>query len=426
MNLDVERNVLLITYLFPPLGGSGALRPLKLAKYLPSLGWRPIVLTARNPDFYYASDPGLLKELPPKVIVNRSFMIRTAWVHRILNPLRIPRIDQIISRLFVHPDDQFGWVPFAYFSAIRIIREQNISVIYSTSGPLSCHIIAYLVKRKTGITWVAEFRDEWLEAPELNLPTSFHKRLHYKLEEMIVNNADRIVTMAPVFSRLLLKHEGNSHKFTTIPAGYDPDDFKESGYKEAGMIDKRKFITAFVGLFYDTFRPFSFLRAVGELIDEGKVDPEEIVVQFVGANTLSDVGIDDDHDICEFTGFVSRKRALQYVSNTDVLLLLLSKERGEDIIPSKIFEYMASGKPILALIPSNGHAASIIKNTKTGIVADFDNVNAIKRAYLGLYRQWKVNGEILIETDWDEVATFDQKILTRELADILDIEVGSQ
>jgi glycosyltransferase involved in cell wall biosynthesis len=425
MNIEGERNVLLITYLFPPLGGSGALRALKLAKYLPSFGWRPIILTARNPDFYYASDPGLLKELPPKVMVNRSFMIRTAWVHRILNPLRIPRIDRIISRLFVHPDDQVGWVPFAYFSAIRIIREQNIRVIYSTSGPLSCHIIAYLVKRRTGITWVAEFRDEWFEDPKRNFATEFHRRLHYKLEGTIVNNADRIITMAPVFSSLLSKHAGNPHKFTTILAGFDPDDFTDR-YIERRRTNKRRFITTFVGLFYNTFRPASFLKALEELVDEGKLDPREIKVRFVGPNSPGNVGMEDVYGICEFMGFVPRKRALEHVSEAHLLLLLLSKERGEDIIPSKVFEYMASGKPILALIPSNGHAASIIRKTKSGIVADFDNVNEIKRAYLGLYRQWKEKEDILIETDWDEVATFDQKMLTRELADTLDREVGLQ
>ncbi|MDY6853509.1 MAG: glycosyltransferase family 4 protein [Thermodesulfobacteriota bacterium] len=419
-----EKNILMVAYLFPPLGGSGALRPVKLAKYLPEFGWKPIILTPNKADYYYANDPELLKELPSEIKIKRSKMLKAAWIYRFFNPFRLRRIDKIIKKIFLHPDEQIGWIPFAFFSGMNMIRKHNIDAIYSTSGPLSSHLIALLIKKRTGLTWIAEFRDEWFEDPRLDFVTSFHKRLHYRLEKMIINNADRIVTMAPVFARLLSKHNGNSHKFFTITAGYDPKDFTDdssSWYKEENM---QKFVTVFNGVFYDTFKPISFLQAIEELIDEGEISQEEVCIEFVGPNTANDIGTKDKHGICKFIGFVPRKKAIQCLSRADVLLLLLSRERGKDVIPSKIFEYMASGKPILSLIPKDGDSASIIKKTNTGIVADFDDVNEIKDAYLALYQRWKKQ-DLPWKTNWKEVEKFDQKNLTSQFADILNQGVHS-
>jgi len=419
MNMPQKMNILMIAYFFPPIGGSGALRPLKLAKYLPLLGWKPIILTVKNPDWYYASDPKLLKELRSDTIIKRSFAFRSAWFYRLMNPLRIRKIDQMIKRFFIHPDDQIGWLPFAYFSAIDIIRKHKIKAVYSTSGPLTCHLIAYLLKRKTGIPWIAEFRDEWLEGPELNLPTSLHRSFHYQLEGMIVNNADKVITMAPVVSRLLSKHYSNPEKFVTITAGFDPEDsavLKSSGTETNAQ---KKFCVAFVGLFYDSFRPNAFMKALKDLIEEGKVPQEEIKVQFVGANSPNDIDFRDKYGICEFSGFVSHNEALQYLYKANALLLLLSKERGEGVIPSKVFEYITSGKPILALVPPRGEVAKIIKKTNTGIVVDFEDIEGIKKAYLQLYRKWKQRKDISFKPDWEEVAKFDLKHLTKKIAKFL-------
>jgi glycosyltransferase involved in cell wall biosynthesis len=420
--LKKENNILMIAYLFPPLGGSGALRPLKLAKYLPMFGWNPIILTVKNQDYYYANDPELLNELSPNTIIKRCFMLKSAWIYRILNPFRIRKIDKIIRKYVFHPDEKVGWIPFAYRSAVNIARKHNVSAVYSTSGPLSCHLIAFLLKRKVDIPWIAEFRDEWFEDPGLNFPTPFHRNLHYKLEKKIVDNADKIITMAPVFGKLLSKHGDNLNKFYTITAGYDSEDFIEKNFQDSEINNKKKFTTAFIGLFYNTFRPVTFLKAIGELIEEGKVSREDITVRFVGANVLNDIGIEDYYNICEFTGFIPRIKALKYLFQADVLLLLLSKARGKDVIPSKIFEYMASGKPILSLVPPDGDAASIIKKTNTGVVADFDNVEDIKIAYLEFYNQWKRN-DISIKTDWKEVKKFEQKKLAKNMVDIINEKV---
>ena len=143
-----NRKVLMIAYFFPPIGGSGALRPLKLAKYLPESGWAPVVLSVRNPDWYYAVDADLLDELPAAVKCHYSHMLRSAWIYYLLNPFRLRFPDKLIRRYLFHPDEQIGWIPFAYSAAVRIIRDNDICALYSTSSPLSSHLIAYLVHKR--------------------------------------------------------------------------------------------------------------------------------------------------------------------------------------------------------------------------------------------------------------------------------------
>ena len=420
MTLSEKRKVLLISYLFPPLGGSGSLRPLKMAKYLPIYDWLPVVLTVKNPDWYYANDPELLKELSQDVLVFRAPMIRASWIYRCLNPFKVKIFDRLICEYLIHPDEQIGWLPFAYRSAIKLIKKNKISAIYSTSGPLTCHLIALLVKRRLNIPWIAEFRDEWFEAPNLPLPTKLHKKLHYRLEELIVTEADRIVTMAPAFSLFLMKHGVSPDKLTTIPAGFDPEDFRLSQKKL--IHDRPHFTIVFVGLIYETFPPDRFLSAVNALIAEGKIPAGDLRIRFVGANTV--VSNLDPFGIVECTGFIPRTEAIAEVLNADLLLLLLSRERGQGVIPSKVFEYMASGRPILALIPPEGAVAEIIERTKTGTVVDFDDFAGIKRTFLNLYQHWKT-ASLTGKPDWSELNQFDQTRLFREIADILDKITGT-
>ncbi len=408
--------ILLIAYLFPPIGGSGAIRPVKISKYLPENGWTPFVLTVKTSDYYYAYDPELIDSTMEKARVIRSYYFKSSWVYRILNPIRNKKIDLIIRKYIFHPDEQIGWVPFAFISAVKLIRKHKIQALYSTSGPLTCHLIAYLVKKFTGIPWVAEFRDEWFEDPELCFPTKIHRKYHYFLEKHIVNYADRIITMAPVFGKLLGKHQGNSDKISTIVAGYDLSDGIFINPNDENR--DPKFRLVFTGLFYESFRPTILLRAIEALIEDGKVLKEHAIVQFVGANNPVDLGAEDKYGIFKFEGFVPRRKIPVYFSEADALLLLLSRKRGKDVIPSKIFEYMAANKPILAVIPEDGDAARIIRKTKTGIIADFEKIEDVKRAYFELYSKWK-NKEPFAVADSIEVKKYNQAYLFRKLSEII-------
>ncbi|MFH1761038.1 MAG: glycosyltransferase [bacterium] len=416
-----KKSLLMVAYFFPPMGGAGSLRPLKLAKYLPDCGWDPVVLTVKNPDWYYAYDPDLLNELPDKTSIYRSRMIRSAWLYRMLNPLRVRKLDTWIRKWLLHPDAQIGWIPSAYSAGLRIIRKQRIKAIYSTSAPLSCHLIAYLIKKKTGLPWIADFRDEWYENPDFDFPTTFHRRMHFKLEKMIVDAADQVIAAAPGFCRLLAKHRGCADKCSAIYMGYDPEDFSSSvqGSSTPSMAGK-PFTIAFSGLFYAAFRPSGILAAISSLIDEGRIPANNIRLLFVGANSPDETGFYDKHDICRFTGFVPHRQTVSHVMASDALLLLLSRERGDYVVPSKTFEYISSGKPVFAAVPEDGNVASIIKKTGTGIVVDFDNIPGTVNALFLLYQDW-VEKRMRFSRNESAIAAFDIKRQTGRFAELMDM-----
>jgi glycosyltransferase involved in cell wall biosynthesis len=409
------KNVLIISYLFPPLGGSGSLRPLMAAKHLSQYGWFPIVLTVKNPDWYYAEDSELLAQLPKNIKIFSAAMLRSAWVYRFLNPLRIKKVDQVIRRYLLHPDEQIGWLPFARAKARALMKDIPISALYSTSGPLTSHLVALHLKRRFKIPWIAEFRDEWFEDPALPMPTAMHKRLHFHLEKLIVTEADKIITLAPAFNELLMKHGVAKDKFTTVPKGINDDDIPmERTMKKE---NQQVFTVVYAGLIYDAFPPDRFLTAVNALIRDGKLPEQAIKIRFVGAIAINPAL--DPFGIVECTGFLKRSRALEEVWKADLLLLLLSRERGAGVIPGKIFEYMASGNQILALIPPEATVAEIITRTRTGTVVDFYNTDAIKSAVLELYGRWK-RGTLKEEIDWGELEKYRQPSLFKEIAATLD------
>ena len=212
--------MLMIAYHFPPIGGAGALRTLKTAKYLPQHGWDPIILTVKNPDWYYAEDKLLLKDMPPTGALVRTFMLRSAWFYRIMNPLRIRKLDLWLKRYVAHPDDQIGWFPFAVHAASALMKSNHIEAIYSTSAPLTSHLIAHHLCKRFGIPWMADFRDEWFENPDLRCQPP-GTAPHFRLEERIVKTANQVITAAPIFSRYLAKH-CPGEALETITMGFDP------------------------------------------------------------------------------------------------------------------------------------------------------------------------------------------------------------
>lgn len=414
------KRVLIIAYFFPPLGGSGSLRPFKLAKYLPRFGWHPTILSVRNPDWYYGRDEALIHELGPQVTIQRSWMLRASWIYRILNPFPNKKLDMFIRDYFLHPDDKIGWIPFAYIRALEIAKDSSFHALFSTSAPLSAHLIAYLIKRKTRLPWIADFRDEWFENPDLSMPTSLHRRLHYALEGVIVRASDKVTTAAPSFSDFLKKHDPDPRRFAALTMGFDPEDFTASVGPERSAGDRKAFTLTFSGLFYRSFTPRNLLAAIEDLIASNLLPPTGIRVKFIGGNSRTEIGSEDRYEVFEFLGFMSHKDAVRHIVQSDALLLLLSKERGKGVIPSKVFEYLATRKPILAIVPQDGEVAGIIRDTGTGFVVDFEDIAGIKQALLQLHRNWIENKHCIPGRDNEKISKYDQFHLTQRLASILD------
>jgi hypothetical protein len=182
------RRVLMVAYYFPPLGGAGVQRTLKFVKYLPEFDWQPVVLATKVSDARLR-DPSLEKEIPATVSVCRTPALTL--------PARLPwRLRSFIARWLLLVDEQLGWLPFAVSQGQRMIEEHGVEAIYTTSAPYTSHLIGARLKQRTGLPWVADFRDPWVGNVSSTFPTGFHLELAKRFESQVLQGAERVIVVS--------------------------------------------------------------------------------------------------------------------------------------------------------------------------------------------------------------------------------------
>lgn len=405
------KKVLVIAYHYPPLGGGGVFRTLKFTKYLPKFGYQPYVLTVKNP-MYGTKDPTLIEEIPPEAKVYRTF----SFEHRIL---RAPRLLNINLKWFYVPDENIGWLPTAVFAGANLIKKENISVIYATSPVWTSLLIGGFLKKKTKKPLVIDFRDPWTDNIFIKYPTEVHELIERKMEETVLTQADYVtVATDSIKNSLRERYPYLKSKIATITNGFDPDDFKNlKTYNKAD-----KFRITFVGSIYGLLTAEPFLLAMKELIKENAELKEKMEAMFVGnygketPRLVEKIGLEENVKLVKY---VPHKECLELMMNSQALLLLITTEspEGEGILTGKLFEYIASRKPIIAIAPTNGLAAKIIKSLGAGAVVSPSNVPLIKKTLATFYEQW-TKGE-LFRTEGD-ISKFSRKFLTQQLAQIFE------
>ncbi len=436
----MAKKILFIVYYFPPLSGAGVQRPLKFVKYLPDFDWMPVVLTTTGDSSYEYRDYSLLQEIPDEIFIERvadkldilaGSLARLPGLIFILEKLRGRKSEDyrrairnhlLRIKFFEFPDSQLVWAISAYFSGIKLIKEHSIDIIYSTSAPFSSHLIGFWLKRATGIPWVADFRDEWSQNPLLSTPTRFHNALIKKVERQIVNYADRVISVSEPIVQLFRNLSGDPHKFSTITNGYDINDFNIAKMNVCVKKDGKFYIT-YVGSFYEY--PILFFRAVESLLSNGDIPSEQFRIKLVGK--YSDPFRFQNPawmDVIKYTGYLSHQEAITELLQSNALLLVIPNQRGAQAFTGKIFEYIASGKPIVAMIPHDSVAAELILRTKTGWVVPTDDISAIKSVLLELYKRWK-SGNLYIEPDNEIIKQYERHHLSHNLAKILDEVVNN-
>jgi glycosyltransferase involved in cell wall biosynthesis len=250
------KRVLLVSYYFPPLAGSGVFRPLRLAKCLPGAGWHVSVITV-SANARVLRDETLSSEVPAETRVERTFSLEPRNVLLALGKVSLKGLARRSQPWLRVPDDQRGWVPFAVRGAMRVLESAAHDVVVSTSGPTSAHLVAREVHRRSGIPWVADFRDEWTTNPYLRYPSAWHLRLNRRLERAVLSEADRVVCVSTPWLdnlRALVPQEPES-KFRVRPNGYDADHFPEL---PVGRADRFRIV--YTGTFYGHRTPQVFLR----------------------------------------------------------------------------------------------------------------------------------------------------------------------
>lgn len=406
------KKVLVVSYHYPPVGGSGVFRTLKFTKYLPQFGFRPYVLTVKN-SMYTPKDPTLVKEIPPEARVIATF----SFEHRILRASKLLNID---PEWFFITDVNLGWLPFAVHAGTKIIRQEKIDAIYVTAPIWTSLLIGYLLKKKTQKPLVIDFRDPWTINPFKKTPTKFHARIENWLERKVLTSADYVVTVSqPYKRRLIEKYPFLKNKFEVIMNGFDPDDFKN--LKRQPL--QGKFRIVHTGSLYGLRTPKSFLLALQKLVREKEYLRKQIEVQFVGNYGKEAPVIVDKlglNDLVEFIGYMSHERCLELMVNSHILLLIVATkgDKTSGIVTGKVFEYLISGRPVLALAPKESIVADIVQSANAGLVVSWD-IEAIKNAILEFYEQW-AEGKLSATTDMANIERYNRKAQTSKLAQIFE------
>lgn len=401
-----EQKILIITYYWPPSGGSGVQRWLKFVKYLPDFGWKPYVCTPDNPALVQR-DESLLKDVSPEAEIirlpiwepyNIFFKLSGGGKESVVKPSELSLqkkktlfkgIASWIRGNFFIPDPKIFWVKPTVKFLHQYLKEHDIHNVITTGPPHSVHLIGLELKKKNPtLNWIADFRDPWSEWPFLDSFSmmSIVKAHHRRLERKVLTNADHVLTITPYYVERFGKLSKRSVEF--IPNGYDHEDFKNIEYK----IPKH-FIIRHVGIVYDMANPQPLINALEILLNKIPTLSTEMVVEFVGevnASFRQAFQNSEAGQVVRFHEPIPHKELLTLYGETNVLLLNIDGyKHAEGLLPGKLFEYLATGLPVLGIGPVEGNAATLLKSSGGGVMFEKDQTEDIATFIQDAYVRWK-------------------------------------
>ncbi|MCB9199677.1 MAG: glycosyltransferase family 4 protein [Flavobacteriales bacterium] len=371
------KRVLIVTYYWPPNGGAGVQRWLKFVKYLPQHGWQPVVYTPENPELV-AEDPGLLDDVPREAeVIKRRISepyglykrltgrgvkekVHTAFLSEEKREGWRDRMALWVRSNFFIPDARVGWVGPSVRFLKQYLREHPVDVIVTTGPPHSMHLIGLRLKRALGIRWVADFRDPWTNIDfyrQLKLSRSADRR-HRRLEAEVLREADTVVAVGWTLADEL--RDLGAERVEVITNGFDPADVPDP----PEPVDER-YSLVHVGSLTATRNAPGLWKALAKRCADDPEFAARFVLRFVGPvdhtvlDSIEEAGLADN---LERIGPVDHAQAMREMQRARVLLLLLNDTaNAKGILTSKLFEYLAVGRPILAVGPKDGDVARVLK-----------------------------------------------------------------
>ena len=426
------KKLLIITYYWPPAGGPGVQRWLKFVKYLPDFGIQPIVYIPENPT-YPIIDNGLESEVSDKAIILKNKIFEPYQLASVFSKNKTKKISSgiipnqkkqsilekillwIRGNLFI-PDARFLWVNPSVNFLKKYIVENNIDTIVTSGPPHSLHLIGLQLKKDLNVKWFADFRDPWTTIgyhKALKL-SSYAEKKHKALEKEVLNSADTIIvtskTTKTEFQAI------TSQPIEVITNGYDVEKVTKQRLDE-------KFTLAHIGSFLSERNPKILWQALQELITENPDFKNDFRLKLIGA--VSQEVLDT---IAEFKlqkhvqnlGYVSHQEAVEHQQKSQVLLLIeIDSEDTKSIIPGKLFEYMVSERPIVAIGPKDSDFAEIITSTNTGVFFTYDEKEKLKALLLKQYQEYK-NQNLKVHAVG--LQQYSRKSLTEKLVQILNLK----
>lgn len=424
-----NKKILIITYYWPPAGGPGVQRWLKFVKYLPEFGIQPIVYVPENPT-YPIVDENLVKEVSDKAIVLKHKIFEPYQLASLFSTTKTKKISSgiipnkkkqsfmdklfllIRGNLFI-PDARFLWVKPSVGYLEKYIVENNIDTIVTSGPPHSLHLIGLQLKQKLDLKWFADFRDPWTTI-------GYHKSLrlsnyaterHKMLERKVLTSADTIIVTSKTTKK---EFEAITKKpIAVITNGYDVEKV------EIEPLDT-KFSLAHIGSFLSERNPMILWDSIVELVNEVPDFKSHLEIKLIGAvsqevlETISEFGL---NSYLNNLGYVSHGEAIAHQRKSQVLLLIeIDSDDTKSIIPGKLFEYMVSNRPIIAIGPRNSDFAEIITTTNTGVFFNYSEKTKLKSVILDFYNQF-LEGKL--QSNGVGLQQYSRKSLTKELAQLI-------
>jgi glycosyltransferase involved in cell wall biosynthesis len=424
------KRVLFISYYFPPMGMGGVQRSAKFVKYLPLYGWEPTVVTVRDVR-YHGHDPSLSADVSDAKII-RTESLDPLRILRALNPSggnerpredagfsALDRWNRNLTRWILIPDSKIPWIPFAVHAAVRSAARNPFDAVFTTSPPHSAHLAGLLLRKMLRIPWTADFRDSWLMERFDRVPTRFHRKINDRMLSAVLRNADRIVGISePIVGDLRNMSGRKAGAFECIPNGFDPADFRG-----ARRTRSRFFRVTYCGTANPVHSPESFFRGLQRAVLLRPDLGESTRVRFVGSVTGIDfrrmAGNCGLSGLVTETGYVPHAESIARLMDSDLLLLLLPSDSSAGVVTGKIFEYLASGIPILGVVPA-GEANRLILSDHRNACASPDDPDAIAGTLIRLFDLWKRGSLKNIPAPPAQAAPYDRKRQSGMLAAVLE------
>ena len=423
--MNSKKKVLIITYYWPPAGGSGVQRWLKFVKYLRDFDIEPVIYTVDNPG-YVINDKSLINEIPNSIETLRQPIFEPNLILNFFgtktnresagflnpNPNFIGKIIQYIRANYFIPDARKFWIKPSVKFLSNYLEKNPVDVIITTGPPHSLHLIGLHLKKKKDIKWISDFRDPWTEIDYFHqMPLNKKaKKKHHQLEREVLKNSDSVIVVGNTMRDQYLKE---TDKVVTISNGFDTSDNKEVSHLDIF------FSITHVGMMNADRNPSDLWKILKEICLENPDFKSDLKIRLIGkiAKEVShDLNIFDS-GITEVVDYVSYAEVKKYQLETQVLLLCINNvPSARGIITGKIFEYLQAKRPILAIGPEDGDAAEILKNTNSGSIFGFENKQKLKQHILELYKDYKKN-QLIVNSE--NIEQYHRRELTRKLAHLV-------
>lgn len=426
------KKVLIITYYWPPASGPGVQRWLKFSKYLKDFGWEPVILTVQGGS-YVNEDHELLKDIPSDLKIFKTKSLEPFLVYNALRgkkgksvevgmgnikgkPTFFKKVSTYIRSNYFVPDARVGWNRFAINKALDILNQEEISMVITTGPPHSTHLIGKAIKDKKSIPWIADFRDPWTSIYyEKYLTRSKRSDLkNRRLENETVKGSDALLVVSEGMKVEFIDRNINTK---VIPNGYDADDLPEGENNSTEI-----FKLAYIGNFKVNQNILSLWEAIAELDKE--IEDFRFKLSFTGnvfEGVKSDIEKYQIMHLTEYNPFVKHSEAFRLMSIANMLYLPIPQsDNNKLILTGKIFEYIASGSPILSLGPKDGNASDLLKKCNRENMISYQDKDAIKAFIKAQYTIWLSNNGMSFKHTDDSYKQYSRKNITKTLSHIMD------